>query len=44
MALGEAWYLRLSDPHAVTNDGETDRVHLVIDCATNDWLIEQIAA
>lgn len=44
MAPGEAWYLRLSDPHAVTNDGETDRVHLVIDCATNDWLIEQIAA
>jgi hypothetical protein len=44
MAPGEAWYLRLSDPHAVTNDGDTDRVHLVIDCATNDWLIEQIAA
>jgi len=44
MAPGEAWYLRLSDPHAVTNDGDTDRVHLVIDCAANDWLIEQIAA
>jgi hypothetical protein len=44
MAPGEAWYLRLSDPHAVTNDGDTDRVHLVIDCTTNDWLIGQIAA
>ncbi len=44
MRPGETWYLRLSDPHAVTNDGDTDRVHLVIDCAANDWLIEQIAA
>ena len=44
MAPGEAWYLRLSDPHAVTNDGTTDRVHLVIDCEANGWLIEQIAA
>ena len=44
MAPGEAWYLRLSDPHAVTNDGTTDRVHLVIDCEANDWLIGRIAA
>lgn len=28
---GECWYLRLSDPHAVRNDGDTPRVHLVID-------------
>ena len=28
---GTAWYLRLSDPHSVTNRGESDRVHLVID-------------
>lgn len=38
MAPGSAWYLRLSDPHAVHNRGETDRVHLVIDLQTNDWL------
>ncbi|MGN6817492.1 MAG: aspartyl/asparaginyl beta-hydroxylase domain-containing protein [Sphingomonas sp.] len=44
MAPGETWYLRLSDPHAVTNDGDTDRVHLVIDCEADDWLIGQIAA
>jgi hypothetical protein len=44
MTPGDAWYLRLSDPHAVTNDGDIDRVHLVIDCEANDWLIEQIAA
>lgn len=35
---GSAWYLRLSDPHRVANRGTTDRVHLVIDAAANDWL------
>lgn len=44
MAPGQAWYLRLSDPHEVTNDGDTDRVHLVIDCDVNDWLLGQIKA
>ena len=44
MRPGEAWYLRLSDPHAVTNDGDCDRVHLVIDCEANTWLTDQIAA
>lgn len=38
MAPGEAWYLRLSDEHAVANRGTTDRVHLVIDCVVDDWL------
>lgn len=37
---GECWYLRLSDPHSVTNAGETDRVHLVIDAIVNDWLMD----
>ena len=36
---GECWYLRLSDPHSVTNAGDTDRVHLVIDAIVNDWLM-----
>jgi hypothetical protein len=31
MAPGEAWYLRLADPHRVANRGATDRIHLVID-------------
>ena len=31
MAPGEAWYLRLADPHRVANRGTTDRIHLVID-------------
>ena len=43
MLPGEAWYLRLADPHAVTNEGDSDRVHLVIDCVANDWLIAMLA-
>lgn len=39
MVPGEAWYLRLSDPHSVANRGATDRVHLVIDCVADDWLM-----
>lgn len=38
MQEGECWYLRLSDPHAVMNHGQTDRVHLVIDTQVNEWL------
>jgi hypothetical protein len=40
MAPGEAWYLRLSDPHSAANRGASDRVHLVIDADANDWLGE----
>ncbi len=38
MAPGSVWYLRLSDPHRVANNGVTDRVHLVIDTVVDDWL------
>jgi quercetin dioxygenase-like cupin family protein len=38
MAAGSAWYLRLSDPHRVHNNGDGDRVHMVIDAVANDWL------
>jgi hypothetical protein len=38
MAPGEAWYLRLSDPHAVRNEGPSDRVHLVLDVVVDTWL------
>lgn len=41
---GEAWYLRLADPHSVANRGEETRVHLVIDVVVNDWLAEMLAA
>jgi mannose-6-phosphate isomerase-like protein (cupin superfamily) len=36
---GECWYLNLSLPHKVHNLGTTDRIHLVIDCLVNDWLL-----
>ncbi|MDO7843150.1 aspartyl/asparaginyl beta-hydroxylase domain-containing protein [Sphingomonas sp. CA1-15] len=39
---GEIWYLRLADPHSVANRGDTDRVHLVIDCTVNDWLLDML--
>ena len=35
---GECWYLRLSDPHSVENNGDSDRVHLVIDAEVDGWL------
>lgn len=44
MLPGEAWYLRLADPHSVANHGEETRVHLVIDVEVNDWLAGMLAA
>jgi hypothetical protein len=38
MQAGSCWYLRLADPHSVVNRGVEDRVHLVIDAETNDWV------
>jgi hypothetical protein len=38
MAEGECWYINASLPHSVANQGETDRIHLVLDCIVNDWL------
>jgi hypothetical protein len=35
---GSAWYLRLTDPHSVSNKGGSDRVHMVVDATVNDWL------
>ena len=42
MAPGEAWYLRLSDPHTAANRGLTDRIHLVIDVEVDSWLRETL--
>jgi quercetin dioxygenase-like cupin family protein len=39
---GELWYLDFSQKHRVENNGDANRVHLVIDCKVNDWLIEKI--
>ncbi len=38
MKEGECWYLNLSLKHSVNNFGDTNRVHLVIDCKVNDWV------
>jgi len=34
----ECWYLNANLPHRVSNCGNADRVHLVVDCKVNDWL------
>lgn len=38
MQPGECWYMRLTDPHKVTNDGDTERVNLTIDMIPNKWI------
>lgn len=44
MAPGECWYLDLTRRHAVTNDGDVPRVHLVVDCVVDGWLAGLLAA
>jgi mannose-6-phosphate isomerase-like protein (cupin superfamily) len=39
MKEGEAWYLNFNLHHSVRNDGATDRIHLVVDCVVNDWIL-----
>ena len=39
MEPGQCWYADFSQPHWVRNNGNTDRIHLVIDLKVNDWLI-----
>lgn len=34
---GESWYVNFNLPHRVENNGQTDRIHLVIDGIVNDW-------
>jgi hypothetical protein len=36
---GECWFLNFNLPHRVDNHGESDRVHLVVDCVVNEWLM-----
>ncbi|KAA9339015.1 aspartyl/asparaginyl beta-hydroxylase domain-containing protein [Adhaeribacter soli] len=38
MQEGECWYINANLPHRLSNKGQTDRIHLVIDCEVNDWL------
>ncbi|WP_426730850.1 aspartyl/asparaginyl beta-hydroxylase domain-containing protein [Myxococcus faecalis] len=43
MRPGECWYLNFNLPHRVDNSGDTDRVHLVLDCVVDDWLRDVFA-
>ncbi len=38
MKPGECWYLRLTDPHRITNFGKTERINVSIDIIPNDWV------
>ncbi|NWB94439.1 aspartyl/asparaginyl beta-hydroxylase domain-containing protein [Pseudomonas gingeri] len=44
MKAGECWFLDLARPHSVDNWGDSERVHLVLDCRPSPWLEQQIAA
>lgn len=37
MLPGECWYTNVNFVHSVSNKGETDRIHLVIDGKRNSW-------
>ena len=39
MQPGECWFLDLARPHRVDNPGPGQRIHLVLDCQRNDWLL-----
>lgn len=38
MKEGECWYMNANLKHQVSNKGQSDRIHLVIDCQVNHWL------
>ncbi len=42
MRAGECWFVDLSRPHRVDNPGPGERIHLVLDCWPNDWLLGAI--
>ena len=37
MEVGSCWYGNFNLPHAVENNGTSDRIHLVMDCKRNAW-------
>jgi hypothetical protein len=42
MEPGECWYLNLDLPHRVQNLGSSDRLHLVVDCVADEWLLAMV--
>lgn len=43
-ASGECWYADFTRPHSFANRGDTERVHIVLDCVLNDWLRDLLKA
>ena len=43
MEAGTCWYINANLTHRVANRGDTDRVHLVVDCRVDDWLRARFA-
>lgn len=43
MQPGEVWYADFDRVHQVHNASDSHRVHLVVDCAVDDWLLECFA-
>lgn len=39
MEEGSCWYINANLTHSLQNSGVSDRIHLVIDCCVNDWLV-----
>lgn len=39
---GELWYMKLSDPHSVTNNSSQERIQLSIDVIVDDWVEDLI--
>jgi hypothetical protein len=37
MQVGECWYTNVNFEHSVRNDGQWDRIHLVLDLERNSW-------
>ena len=44
MQAGELWYFNADQVHEVWNRGDEDRIHLVIDCIANPWLVAKVQA
>lgn len=44
MLAGECWYINANLPHKVENRSNADRVHLVIDCEVDAWLLSLVAS
>ncbi len=43
MREGELWYLDFGLKHRVENNSDVDRIHLVLDCKVNEWLLGYIS-